>query len=62
MLKKMFGATEKMKSKIVSKLEHLLDIFQCLVLIMIIDEFCYVKLTNKREIMRSVISKERTFG
>ena len=57
MLNKLVGATEKLKSKIIRKLECLFDVFQCLLLITIIDEFCFVKLTNKRELMRSIISR-----
>jgi hypothetical protein len=57
MLKKLVGATGKLKSRIVRKLEHLLEVLQCLLFITIIDEFCFVKLTNKRELMKSIISR-----
>jgi len=58
MLKKLVGATGKLKSRIKRAFEYLGDVFQCLLFITIIDEFCYVKLTNKRELMRSILTRK----
>ncbi len=58
MLKKLVGTTGKLKSRIVREFEYLSDVLQCLVLITIIDEFCYVKLTNKRDLMRSILTRK----
>lgn len=57
MLKKLAGAAGKLKSRIKRELEYLSHVFQGLLFITIFDEFCYVKLTNKRELIRSIISK-----
>ncbi len=56
MLKKLVGTTGKLKSRVVREFEYRSDVLQCLVLITIIDEFCYVKLTNKRDLMRSILT------
>jgi len=60
MLNRLVGAAGKLKSRIARELEYLTDVIQCLVLIAIIDEFCYVKLTNKRDLLRSVLSRRQT--
>jgi hypothetical protein len=57
MLKKLAGTTGKLKSKIKREFEYLSHVLQGLLFIIIIDEFCYVKLTNKRELVRSIISR-----
>jgi hypothetical protein len=57
MLKKLAGVTVKLKSRIRGEFEYLNNVIQGLIFILIIDEFCYVKLTNKRELMRSIISR-----
>ena len=59
MLNRLVGAAGKLKSRIACELEYLTDVIQCLVLIAIIDEFCYVKLTNKRDLVRSVLSRRQ---
>lgn len=56
-LKKLTGATRTLKSRIKREFEYLSHVFQGLLFIIIIDEFCYVKLTNKRELVRSIISR-----
>ena len=56
-LKKLAGATVKLKSRIKREFEYLSHVIQCLIFIIIIDEFCYVKLTSKRELMKSIISR-----
>jgi hypothetical protein len=58
MLKKLVGAIGKLKSRIKREFDYLNHIIQCLIFIIIIDEFCYVKLTAKREIMKSIISRK----
>jgi len=57
MLKKLAGATGKLKSRIKREFEYLSHVLQGLLFIIIIDEFCYVKLTSKRELVRSIISR-----
>jgi hypothetical protein len=44
-------------ARILNKIDNLADVFQGLLLIAIIDEFCYVKLTNKRDLIRSILTK-----
>ena len=58
MLKKLAGTAVKLKSRIKIEFDYLIHIIQCLIFIIIIDEFCYVKLTGKREIMKSIISRK----
>jgi len=58
MLKKLIETAGKRKSGLKRELEYLSHFLQGLIFI-IIDEFCYVKLTNKRELMRSIISRRR---
>ncbi len=55
MLRKTAEAAVSLKLEILKKIDQLSDILQFLVLITIIDEFCYVKLTNKKDLMRSII-------
>ena len=57
MLKKLGSAIGKLKSRIKREFEYLSHVFQGLIFITILDEFCYVKLTNKRELMKSIISR-----
>jgi len=57
MLKKLGRAIGKLKSRIKREFEYLSHVFQGLIFITILDEFCYVKLTNKRELMKSIISR-----
>jgi hypothetical protein len=59
MLKKLTGTAGRLKSGVVRKIEYLRDVLECLLLITIIDEFCYVKLTNKRDLMKSIILRRR---
>ena len=59
MLKKLTGVAGKLKSGIKGEFEYLSHVFQGLLFITIFDEFCYVKLTNKRELMKSIISRRR---
>jgi len=58
-LKKLAGATGLLKSRLKREFEYLSHVFQGLLFITIFDEFCYVKLTNKRELMKSIISRRR---
>ena len=44
-------------ARILNKLDNLADVLQGLLLITIIDEFCYVKLTNKRDLIRFILTK-----
>ena len=44
-------------TRILNKMESLADVFQGLLLITIIDEFCYVKLTSKRDLIKSILTK-----
>jgi len=57
MLKKLGRAIGKLKSRIKREFEYLSHVFQGLIFITVLDEFCYVKLTNKRELMRLIISR-----
>jgi len=57
MLKKLGRAIGKLKSRIKREFEYLSHVFQGLIFITILDEFCYVKLTNKRELMKSIVSR-----
>jgi hypothetical protein len=57
MLKKLAGATGKLKSRLRREFEYLSHVLQSLIFITILDEFCYVKLTNKRKLLRSIISR-----
>ncbi len=57
MLKKLAGATGKLKSRIKREFVYLSHVLQGLLFITFIDEFCCVKLTNKRELMRLIISR-----
>jgi len=57
MLKKLAGAAGILKSRLKREFEYLGHVFQGLLFITIFDEFCYVKLTNKRELMKSIISR-----
>jgi hypothetical protein len=57
MLKKLGRAIGKLQSRIKREFEYLSHVFQGLIFITILDEFCYVKLTNKRELMKSIISR-----
>ena len=59
LLNKLAGGMRKLDSGIVRKLDYLLDIFQSLILISIIDEFCDVKLADKRDLMRSIITRKQ---
>ena len=59
MLKKLVGAAGKLKLGLKREFEYLSHVLQALIFITIIDEFCYVKLSNKRELMRSIISRSR---
>jgi hypothetical protein len=59
MLKKLVGTAGKLKSGLKREFEYLSHVLQALIFITIIDEFCYVKLSNKRELMRSIISRSR---
>ena len=59
MLKKLAGTAGKLKSGLKRKFEYLNHVLQALIFITIIDEFCYVKLSNKRELMKSIISRRR---
>jgi hypothetical protein len=52
-------ATEKLKSILGREFEYLVNVFQCLVLISFIDELCYVKLTNKRDLLRSILTRKQ---
>lgn len=56
---KRLDAARQLKSRTVEKIEYLLDVLQCLVLISIKDEFCCVKLTNKREFMKSMLVRKQ---
>jgi len=58
MLKKLAGAAGTLKSRVTREFEYLSHVLQGLIFITIIDEFCYVKLTNKRELMRSIMSRK----
>ena len=58
MLKKLAGATGTLKSRLKRELEYLSHVLQGLIIIKILDEFCLVKLTGKRELMRSIISRK----
>jgi hypothetical protein len=60
MVNRLVGAAGKLKARIAREWEYLTDVIQCLVLIVVIDEFCYVKLTNKRDLLRSVLSRRQT--
>jgi hypothetical protein len=57
MLKKLAGATGKLKSRLKREFEYLSQVLQGFIFIIILDEFCYVKLTNKRKLLRSIISR-----
>ena len=57
MLKKLGRAIGKLKSRIKREFEYLSHVFRGLIFITILDEFCYVKLTNKRELMKSIVSR-----
>lgn len=58
MLKKLAGATGKLKSRLKREFEYLSQVLQGLIFITILDEFCLVKLTGKRELMRSIMSRK----
>jgi len=58
LLKKLAGATGKLKSRLKREFEYLSHVLQGLILITIIAEFCYVKLTDKRELVKSIISRK----
>jgi len=49
----------KKGARLKREFEYLSHVLQGLIFITIMDEFCYVKLTNKRELMRSIISRKR---
>ena len=57
-LKKMVAAVRKLKSIAIREIEYMMGVLQCLVLITIIDEFCYVKLTNKREWVKFILARK----
>ena len=59
MLKKLVESTGILKSRLKREFEYLSHVFQGLLFITIFDEFCYVKLINKRELMKLIISRRR---
>ena len=58
MLKKLVGTAGKLKSGLKREFEYLSHVLQGLIFITILDEFCLVKLTGKRELMKSIISRK----
>jgi len=58
MLKKLAGVAAKLKSRLRREYEYLGHVLQSLIFITIFDEICYVKLIDKRELMRSVLSRK----
>ena len=54
MLKNTAKTAAKLKIRIMRELEYLGDVLQCLALITIIDEICYVKLANKKDLIKSI--------
>ena len=56
-LKKLAGTAGKLKSGVRREFEYLSHVLQGLIFITIFDEFCHVKLINKRELMKSIISR-----
>ncbi len=59
MLKKLAGTTGKLKSRLKREFEYLGLVLQGLIIITVLDEFCCVKLTNKRELMKSIIARRQ---
>lgn len=59
MLKKLAGAAGKLKSRLRREFEYLSLVLQGLIIITVLDEFCGVKLTNKRELMKSIIARRQ---
>ncbi len=57
MLRKLVGATGTLKSRLKREFEYLSHVFQGLLFITIFDEFCFVKLISKRELMKSILSR-----
>ena len=59
MLKRLVKVSGELKPGLKRKFEYLSHVVQGLIFITIIDEFCYVKLTNKRGFIRLIISRKR---
>jgi hypothetical protein len=58
MLKKLAGTAGKFKSGVQREFGYLGHVIQGLILITILDEFYLVRLTGKRELIRSVVSRK----
>jgi hypothetical protein len=57
-LKKLIGATGSLKSRMAREFEYLGHVLQGLLFITIVDEFCFVKLTDKRQLMKLIITRK----
>ena len=58
MLKRLTGSAEKLKSGVQREVGYLGHVLQGLILIAILDELYLVKLTGKRLLIRSIMSRK----